>query len=200
MHSQRSWWRLALAVEAPVEWLTRCVRPPRRTEPASLRKQRSPLSPTPRCTRASRGRGSSSTGRVGFARRSDVVAWASDTRECPLADTPASLRGSEVIRVREEAQPVGSSEELVARPRVSDHLPVRVERIPVHGCEDGVLADFASVDLDRPPRPSACRKAIGVDGRKEVIPNGVAIRQVDRLSPPDREKRPNAEIGHTLYI
>jgi hypothetical protein len=52
---------------------------------------------------------------------------------------------------------------------------VRVERIPVHGCEDGVLADFASVDLDRPPCPCACRKAIGVDGPKEVIPNSVAV-------------------------
>jgi hypothetical protein len=33
-----------------------------------------------------------------------------------------------------------------------------------------------------------------------VIPNGVAVRQVDRLPLPDREKRPKAEIGHTLYI
>jgi quercetin dioxygenase-like cupin family protein len=74
MHSQRSWWRLALAVEA--EWFIRSVRPPPGTELASRGKQHSPLSRMQRCTRASRGRGLSSTGRVGFARRSEVVAWA----------------------------------------------------------------------------------------------------------------------------
>src|SRR5512133_730871 len=81
MRSQRSWWRLALAVEASAEWFTRSVRPPPGTELASLGKQHSPLSPTQRCTRASRGRGSSSTGRVGFARRSEVAACAS-VRKC----------------------------------------------------------------------------------------------------------------------
>jgi hypothetical protein len=49
-------------------------------------------------------------------------------------------------RVREEAPPVWSGEQLVARPGVSDHLSVRVERIPVHGGEDGVLAEVARVD------------------------------------------------------
>jgi hypothetical protein len=70
-------WRLALAVDASAEWFTRSVRPPPGTELASQGKQQSPLSPTQRCTRASRDRGSSSTGRVGFASRSEVVAWAS---------------------------------------------------------------------------------------------------------------------------
>jgi hypothetical protein len=62
-----------------------------------------------------------------------------------------SLRRSEVIRVREEARPIRGGEQLVARPRVSDDLPLRVERIPVHSGEDGVLADSASFDLNRAP-------------------------------------------------
>src|SRR5258705_4610204 len=115
-------------------------------------------------------------------------------------ETPTSLRGSEVIRVREEAPSVRSGEQLVARPGVSDHLPVRVERIPVHGREDGVLAKLASVDLDRRPLPSVRRKAIGGDGRSEVIPHGVAVRHVDRLAPPDRKERPETEARHTFHI
>jgi hypothetical protein len=79
------------------------------------------------------------------------------------------MHGSEVIRVREQAPPVRGGEQLVARPGVSDHLPVRVERIPLHGREDGVLAELASVDMDRLPYPSVGRKALGGDGRSEVI-------------------------------
>src|SRR2546430_15395611 len=105
-----------------------------------------------------------------------------------------------MIRVREEAPPVRSGEQLVARPGVSDHLSVRVERIPLHGREDGVLAELASVDMDRLPYPSVRRKAIGGDGRSEVIPHGVAVRHVDSLAPPHREERPETEAGHTFHI
>ena len=69
---------------------------------------------------------------------------------------------SEVIRVREEAPPVRSGEQLVARPGVSDDFAVCVERVPMHGREDGVLAELASVDLDRRPLPRTRGKAIGL--------------------------------------
>src|SRR5207245_7772038 len=104
------------------------------------------------------------------------------------------------IRVREEAPAVRSGEQLVARPGVSDHRPVRVERMPLHGREDGVLAELASVDMDRLPYLSVRRKAIGGDSRSEVIPHGVAVRHVDSLAPPHREERPETEAGHTFHI
>ena len=113
---------------------------------------------------------------------------------------PASLRGSEVVCVREEAPPVRSGEELVARPGVSDHAPVRVERIPVHGREDGVLAELASVNLKRRPPRSVRRRPIGGDSRGEVIPHGVAVWHVDRFPPPDSKERPETEVGHTFHI
>src|SRR5206468_11517367 len=124
----------------------------------------------------------------------------SSVRECPLTVAPASLRGSEVIRVREEAPPVRSGEQLVARPGISDHLRVCVQRIPVHGREDGVLAEVASVDLDRPPLLSVRRAAIGGDGRSEVIPHRAVVRHVDRLAPTDRNERPETEARHTFHI
>src|SRR2546423_15048439 len=104
-----------------------------------------------------------------------------------------------MIRVREEAPPVRSGEQLVARPGVSDHLPVRVERIPLHGREDGVLAELASVDMDRLPYPSVRRKAIGGDGRSEGIPPGGAVRNVGSLAPPHREERPKKDAGLTFH-
>src|SRR5207245_9023006 len=54
--------------------------------------------------------------------------------------------------------------------------------------------------LDRRPLPSVRRKAIGGDGRSEVIPHGVSVRHVDRFPPPDRQERPETEAGHTFHI
>ena len=122
---------------------------------------------------------------------------------------PARTRGrfprsigasSKVIRVREEAPTVGSGEKLVARPGVADHAPIRVERIPVHGRKDGVLAEVANVERDPRPRLDARRTAIRVDRRSEVIPHGAAVRHVDRLPLADRKERAEAEARNTLHI
>ena len=56
-----------------------------------------------------------------------------------------------MVRVCEEAPPVCSGEQLVARPSVSDYLAICVERVPMQGREDGMLAELANVDLDRRP-------------------------------------------------
>src|SRR5215211_4888210 len=109
-------------------------------------------------------------------------------------------RGSEVIRVREEAPPVRSVEQLVARPGVSDYLPIYVERIPVYGRKDRVLAELAGVDLTRHPLLSLRRPAIGVDGRGEVSQDGAGVRHVNRLSPSDRKERRVTETDHTFHI
>jgi hypothetical protein len=85
---------------------------------------------------------------------------------------------SEVIRIRDHAPPVRSREQLVARPGVSNHVPVRVERIPVCGCEDGVLAELASLKFDPRPVLNARRKAVGPDCRSEVISHAVAVSQI----------------------
>ena len=106
----------------------------------------------------------------------------------------------EVIRVREEAPPVRSGEQLVARPGVSDYLAVRVDRIPMQGREDGMLAELASVDLDRRPPNDTLRDAVGDDRLGEVISHRGAVWHVDRLSFSDREEWPEAEIGHAFDI
>jgi len=79
-------------------------------------------------------------------------------------------------------------------------VPVRVECIPVHSREDGVLTELASVDLNRRPLPGACREAIGRDRRGEVISHGVAVRQVDRLASSDRDERPKTEVRHPFRV
>jgi hypothetical protein len=70
-----------------------------------------------------------------------------------------------VIRVREEAPPLRSGEQVVARPGVSDYLPIRVERIPVSRGEDRVLAELANVERDPLPILNVRRCAVSTDGR-----------------------------------
>jgi hypothetical protein len=68
---------------------------------------------------------------------------------------------------------------LVARPRVSDYLIVRVDGVPLHVANTEMLAELASVDLDRRPRHDATCDAVG-DGRVgEVISHRGAVRHVD---------------------
>ena len=108
--------------------------------------------------------------------------------------------GSEVICVREKAPPVGSAEQLVARPCVSDDLPTGVERIPVNRRKDGVLTELANVERDPFPVLNVRRFAIGADGRGEVIQHGAAVRHVDRLAPSDSKERAKTEACHTFHI
>ena len=56
-----------------------------------------------------------------------------------------------------------------ARTRRSDDVPVRVERIPVDGRENGVLTELAGVDLDRRPLSSVRRDAIGHGGHGKTV-------------------------------
>jgi len=106
----------------------------------------------------------------------------------------------EVIRVRDEAPSVRSGEQLVARPGISDYLAIRIDRVPVQGREDGMLAELAKVDLERRPRHDVPCDAVGDDRVGEVISHRGAVRHVDRLSSSDREERPEAEIGHAFHI
>jgi hypothetical protein len=105
-----------------------------------------------------------------------------------------------VIRVREQAPLLWCCEQLVARPSVSDHLPVRVQSIRVHADEDGVLAELTSVGLEALPCLNARRTPIRTDGRSEVIPDGAAIRHVDCLSLSDRKERHVTKVGHASDI
>lgn len=105
-----------------------------------------------------------------------------------------------MIRVREEAPSVRSGEQLVARPGVSDYLTVRVDGVPMHGREHGLLAELASVDLDRRPRHDVTCDPVGDDRVGEVISHCGAVWHVDRLSSSDREEWPEAEIGHAFHI
>jgi hypothetical protein len=63
----------------------------------------------------------------------------------------------------------------------------------MHGREDGVLAELASVDRDRRPLLSVRRGAIGADCRSEVIQDSAAVEQVDGLALPDGKKRADSE-------
>jgi hypothetical protein len=94
---------------------------------------------------------------------------------------------------------VGSCEQVVGRPSVSKHAPLRVERVPAHGRKHGVLAKFANVDLDSFPRRDT-GPAICVNHLSEVIAHGVAIRHMDRNTFPNREKGREAKLGHALQI
>src|SRR5215210_4190069 len=87
-------------------------------------------------------------------------------------------KGSEVIRVREHPPPVFSGEQVVARPGVSAHLSLVIERIPMHADEDGVLAELANVGFEPLPCSSAGRTAICVNRRSEVNPHVTALRHV----------------------
>src|SRR5436190_7393461 len=120
----------------------------------------------------------------------------------PCVDRSAavSLYGSKMVCVREEAPTVGSGEQLVARPGVADHAPVRVERIPVHGREDGVLTEVANVERDPRPRLNARRPAICADRRSEVIPHRAGIRHVDCLPLPNRKERAETEARNAFHI
>jgi hypothetical protein len=89
---------------------------------------------------------------------------------------------------------------VVARPGVSDHLPVRGERVPVHARKNGVLAELANVGRDPRPTLNVRRGAIGGDGRSEVVQNGGAVGHVDRLPPPDCKERAETEARHPLHI
>ena len=104
-----------------------------------------------------------------------------------------------MIRVREETPAVGRREQVVGRSGVAENLVVGVESVPPHGREDGVLAQFADIDLDSLP----CRdtaSALGVDHRCEVVAPGVASGHVARDAFPNREERREAEFGHALDI
>src|SRR5690242_9174632 len=105
-----------------------------------------------------------------------------------------------MIRVGEEAPVVRRCEELVARPRVSDYLPARVDCIPVNRREEGVLAEVARVDLDWSPLLCFRRDAIRLDRPREMVSHRSAVREMDRLSSADRQERPEAEIGDTLHV
>jgi hypothetical protein len=70
----------------------------------------------------------------------------------------------------------------------------------MQGREDGMLAELASVDLDRRPPNDTRRDAVGDDRLGEVISHGGAVSHVDRLSFSDREEWPEAEIGHAFDI
>src|SRR5205085_8320633 len=126
--------------------------------------------------------------------------WVRQRSGMSLDGLPASMRGSEVIRVREEAPPVRGGEQLVARPGISDHLPVRVERVPVNAREDGVLTELANVGRDPRPTLNVRRGPIGTDRCSEVIPHSATVRHVDRLPPSDRQERAVTEARHTFHI
>src|SRR5687768_15284651 len=70
----------------------------------------------------------------------------------------------------------------------------------MQGCEDGMRPKLARLDLDRRPRQDATGHAVGDARVGEVITNGVAVWQVNRLSPADRQEWPEAEIGHSFHI
>ena len=109
-------------------------------------------------------------------------------------------RRSEVIRVREQAPPLRRGEQLVARPGVSDDLPVCVESIPVHAGEDGVLAKLSNVGLKSPPCLDARCTPIRADSRSEVVPHSATTRHVNRLSPSNSKKRRVAKVGYASHI
>ena len=74
----------------------------------------------------------------------------------PRPPNHARGRALEMIRVREEAPAVRSGDQVVARPGVSEHMVIPIDRIPVHGREERMLAELSSLDLDR--RPGAGRR------------------------------------------
>ena len=113
---------------------------------------------------------------------------------------PGKAEGLKVICIREEAPPVRSHEQLVARPGVSNHLPIRVDRVPVNRREDGVVAELANVERDPVPGLNVRRFAISADGRGEVIPYGAVVRHVDRLAPPNCKERAETEVGDTFNV
>lgn len=106
---------------------------------------------------------------------------------------------SKVVRIRQKTPAVSGGEELIARPAIPQHLPIFVNGVPVHGYEHRALAELACVRFDPFPGNDAC-EAIGLNRRSEVIAHGVTVEQVDRLSSPDRNERPDAEVGHTLRV
>ena len=105
----------------------------------------------------------------------------------------------EMVRVREKAPAVSSGEKLIARPAVSQHVPIFVHGVPVHGDEHGALPELTSVRFDPSPGNNSC-EAISLNRRSEVIAHGVTVEKVDRLSSPDRDERPDADVGHTLRV
>lgn len=89
---------------------------------------------------------------------------------------------------------------MVTSPGIPHYDSIRVDRVPMHGREGGLLAELAGVDLGRCPGGDPFGEAIGDDRVGEVISNRGSVWHVNRLSLSDRQERPEAEIGYAFYI